>query len=410
MKYLIEKYNREDSLIIISSYPEKDVLYSKKVCAVGGFTKNVINQLPGHKIILTTTLGNKSDQVYEEKKNLIYRIFKRNHLISFIKLFFALGPFTNVKKILVQFEFSSFGDIKNTAIFPLLLLAIRLTGREIYFVFHQVIINLSDIAEYLGWRENDRRIRFYNLFLKLFYRIVIYLSKKTIVLEEEFKHRLLKIVNSSKIHVIAHGVDANLASIDKRLAKKKLGIQTNKPIILYFGYLTWYKGADLIRNIAIRNKKFYFIIAGGPSFTQKKKNHYVKYLKKFINLPTNVRLTGFVEEKKIPIYFSASDLVILPYRTMISSSGPLSLAFSFEKPVVLSNKLKAYIKSKDFRSNFIKSGLYTSQLFKDLNKNKKLDLNSKLKSKLIRFSKLMKNSRQYKVISNEYSNILKNGV
>lgn len=300
MKYLIEKYNREDSLIIISSYPEKDVLYSKKVCAVGGFTKNVINQLPGHKIILTTTLGNKSDQVYEEKKNLIYRIFKKNHLISFIKLFFAIGTFTNVKKILVQFEFSSFGDIKNTAIFPLLLLAIRLTGREIYFVFHQVIINLSDIAEYLGWRENDRRIRFYNLFLKLFYRIVIYLSKKTIVLEEEFKHRLLKIVNSSKIHVIAHGVDANLASIDKRLAKKKLGIQTNKPIILYFGYLTWYKRADLIRNIAIRNKKFYFIIAGGPSFTQKKKNHYVKYLKKFINLPTNVRLTGFVEEKKYP--------------------------------------------------------------------------------------------------------------
>lgn len=92
---------------------------------------------------------------------------------------------------------------------------------------------------------------------------------------------------------------------------------------------------------------------------------------------------------------------------MISSSGPLSLAFSFEKPVVLSNKLKAYIKSKDFRSNFIKSGLYTSQLFKDFNKNKKLDLNSKLKLKLIRFSKLMRNSRQYKEISNEYSNILK---
>src|SRR5450830_1783711 len=105
MKYLIEKYNRQDSLIVISSYPEKNARYSQKVCAVGGFTKNITDNLPGYKIIFTTKLGYKKNQVYEEKNSLIYRIFKRNGLFSFIKLFLAIKNFTNVKKVLIQFEF-----------------------------------------------------------------------------------------------------------------------------------------------------------------------------------------------------------------------------------------------------------------------------------------------------------------
>src|SRR3990167_9246645 len=101
MEYLIEKYNRQDSLIIISSYPEKNTRYSEKVCAVGGFTKNVADNLSCHKIIFTTKLGHKKDEVYQEKKSLIYRLFKRNSLTSFIKLFFAIIKFTNAKNVLI---------------------------------------------------------------------------------------------------------------------------------------------------------------------------------------------------------------------------------------------------------------------------------------------------------------------
>lgn len=406
MKYLIEKYNRQDSLIVISSYPEKNARYSQKVCAVGGFTKNITDNLPGYKIIFTTKLGYKKNQVYEEKNSLIYRIFKRNSLFSFIKLFLAIKNFTNVKKVLIQFEFSSFGDIFTTIFFPILLISLKLLGKKVYFVFHQVIFDLNGLTEYLGWEKNDWRLPFFNFFIKLFYKINVTLSEKTVVLEEEFKDRLSKITGqSNKISVIPHGVDTNLKIINQKLARKKLKIE-NKPTVLFFGYLTWYKGADLMIEIAKVNKNLNFIIAGGPSFTQKNKLHYQKYLKKFAVLPKNLKVTGFVKERQIPLYFSASDQVILPYRSMISSSGPLSLAFSFEKPTILSHKLKPYLKSRDFENSFLKTQLEEKSLFRDFKKNKKISLNNKLIAQLIQFSKLMKASRDYKKISKKYLNTL----
>jgi len=406
MKYLIEKYNRHDSLIVISSYPEKNTRYSQKVCAVGGFTKNITDNLPCHKIIFTTKLGYKKDEVYEEKNSLIYRIFKRNDLGSFIKLFLAIKKFTNVKKVLVQFEFSSFGDIYTTVLFPILLLSLKLLGKKVYFVFHQVIFDLNSLTEYLGWEKNDWRLPYFNFFLKLFYQTNIILSKKIIVLEEEFRQRLWKISDQSqKIAVIPHGVDTNLKIVDKKIARSKLKIENN-PTVLYFGYLTWYKGADLMIEIAKANKNYNFIIAGGSSFTQKNKSHYQKYLEKFNDLPKNLKITGFVKERQIPLYFSASDLVILPYRSMISSSGPLSLAFSFKKPVILSNKLQHYLKSKDFSNSLKTAGLTNIQLFNDFEKNKKINLNKKHISKLVEFSKMMKATRDYKKISKLYLNTL----
>jgi glycosyltransferase involved in cell wall biosynthesis len=406
MKYLIEKYNHQDSLIVISSYPEKNTRYSQKVCAVGGFTKNITDNLPGRKIIFTTKLGYKKDQIYQEKNSLVYRIFKRNSLLSFIKLFLSIRNFTYVKKVLIQFEFSSFGDIFTTIFFPILLICLKLLGKKIYFVFHQVIFDLNSLTEYLGWEKNDWRLPYFNFFLKLFYQVNVGLSERTIVLEEEFRQRLLKIIDQpQKIIVIPHGVDANLKKINRKVARKKLKIE-NKPTILFFGYLTWYKGADLMIEIAKANKKFNFIIAGGPSFTQKRKDHYQKYLHIFSVLPKNLKITGFVKERQIPLYFSAADQIILPYRSMISSSGPLSLAFSFEKPMILSKKLNPYIKSKDIKTNLKKSGLSEAGLFRGFEINKKIILDNKLNLRLIHFSKLMKTTRNYEKISKEYLNIL----
>jgi hypothetical protein len=84
----------------------------------------------------------------------------------------------------------------------------------------------------------------------------------------------------------------------------------------------------------------------------------------------------------------------------------LSLAYSFEKPMLLSNKLKPYLKSYDFKKNFKNVGLDEKILFNDFEKSKKIKLDTKLNLKLIKFSKLMKNSRNYKMISKKYQNTL----
>ena len=87
MKHLIEKYNSRENILLISSYPEKGVHYSQKVCAVGGFAKNTIEALQKKNsstryVVLTTTFNGKSE-IYEENNVLVIRLFKRNRISSY---------------------------------------------------------------------------------------------------------------------------------------------------------------------------------------------------------------------------------------------------------------------------------------------------------------------------------------
>lgn len=419
MKRLIEKYNQCENIIFISSYPEKNARYSAKVCAVGGFTKNTVDSFKSEPhlkkskyIILTTTTNRQKEEIYEEKKNLICRVFRRNKMSSYLDLLFSINKFTQVKTIIIQFEFASFGDTLITALFPLVLLYSKILGKKIILVVHQVVENLGEINGHLGWNKNDNRNILFNTTLKLFYKLLVNLSDKTVVLEEEFRNRLIKITgNSDKISVINHGVDTSLKIFSKNTARKKLKLPRNKFIFLYFGYLTWYKGADIFIQMANKNKNpnNYFILAGGPSFTQKNKPHYQKYLKQFNNLPKNTLLTGFVDEKNIPFYFSAADAVVLPYRTMISSSGPLSLVFSFEKPVLLSNNLKPYLKSKDFLESFKQTNLIKDDIFFSVIKNNFINEIAPVQLiKLSKFSQIMKLRRNYLNLAPFYLSLIRN--
>lgn len=413
MKKLIEKYNAENSILLISSFPEKGVKYSGKVCAVGGFAKNTIEALRkeflknGSQkkiIILTVTTNNK--EFYEENNTLICRVIERDNPLSYFEAVKLLSKFTNVKKTIIEFEFGSFGNITNAGFFLSIPFFLKLLGKEQYLVLHQIVDDLQTLMGHLGWRKKNFKVRLFNFLLQGYYKILGHLATRIIVLEDVFKKRLEKMIGfKDKTLVISHGVDTKLSILDKEKSRKALGLPQKKRIILYFGYLAWYKGADLFLNFAkkIKSNKYQFIIAGGPSFTSSSKVHYKTYLQKFEHLPKNITLTGFVPEDKINLYYSASDVVVLPYRTMMSSSGPLSLAFSFEKPVLLSKHLLSYSSSQDFKEALIKTGLNAKDLFFDLTKK---DFFSKLEAikadKLHHFSLLLRESRSYTNLAKKY--------
>lgn len=410
MSKLIEEYNQEDNFIVVSSYPEKGVKYSKKSCAVAGFAKNLIDQFKSQKVVVLTTKFGKKTEVYQDKKNLIIRFFRRNSPLSFLYLIYYLLFFNKAEKVLVQFEFASFGGTITSGLFILLPLVNKLLNKKTYFVFHQVLSETYELEYYFGWKKNDLKNLIFTPLLRLFYRIISFFSDQVVVLEQEFKQRLVNIgVKNDKIIVIPHGVDDSLKTFPMDAARARLHLPLHKKIILYFGYLTWYKGADIFVKMAKNdaNKKNYYVLAGGPSFSQKNKSHYKKYLKQFKNLPKNITLIGFVPEKQIPLYFSACDLVILPYRSMISSSGPLSLAFSFEKPVILSKKLIPYLSSIDFQKNLRLAGLSSKDIFFNSTKENCLDKNQPaLLRKLTQFSIVMKKTRSYKLLVNDYLRLI----
>lgn len=413
MEYLIEKYNQAKTIAVISSYPEKKSTYSKKVCAVGGFTKNTLGSFKNKKVVFTVKIS-KKEEIYEENNVLVFRILDRNNPLSILSLIRYIFKFNKIKNFLIEFEFGSFGNIEAVSAFLIAPFILKLLGKKQVVVVHQVINNLGTISGHLGWTDDDLRIAIFNPFLHLFYKLIYFLADSTVVTEQYLKKNLKKIIgNDEKIRIIPHGVDTKIKLLDKKKSRTILKLPKNKFILLYFGYLSWYKGADLFQEYArksLRNKRLLFIMAGGKSFTNKNKRHYKEYLDNFIKKPKDLVITGFVPENKINLYYSAADLIMAPYRVMMSSSGPISLSFSYEKPVILSRPLEDYFQSYDFKNALKILKLEKDDFIFDLNQEsfkKRLVWAKENLNKLADFSKLMKKKRAYGKISKQYLDLFK---
>lgn len=414
IKKIIDQFNQPNSLLVISSYPERGVTYSGRVCAVGGYAKNTIKSLnqeyknkgKNKKFIVFTVTTNGKEEVYKERNVLVIRCIKRNNLSSFISLIRWVLKFRKVRIGLVEFEFSSFGGTHMTVGILAFLGFLKLLGKKTILVLHHVLFDLGQLSGHVGLSGNNIATKFLELGLNEFYRFAGFFSFKVIVLEEEFRKRLSKVVDPQKISVIPHGVDTSLKLMSKKISRKKLNLSSKDFVLLFFGYLTWYKGIDsLLEKVGkfrVGKRKVKLLIAGGPSFTQRKKTHYRKFLQKIYSdgEKNNVLITGFVPEDKIRLYFSASDAVILPYRTFMSSSGPLSMAMSFGKPFLLSEALLPILNTYDFRQALN----YSSLTGRDT--QIKFSMSAKHMQKLAKLSKKMRAMRSFGKLSSSYIRII----
>lgn len=421
-KTVFEQYNSKDSLLVISAYPKRGEIYSKGVCAVSSFAKNTIlrlrNENPGRKIVVLTIDVNK-DKSYVEDDVLVIRCFKRNSPLSFISLLKEIFRFNKIKDVMIEFEFASFGDTLTTSLVAPFVFGLFLLRKNILLVIHQVLFDIRDLSGHIGIKPNNLKLNILNFGLKWFYFLLTLGAKKIVVLEEEFKKRLSKVTNLQKIHVISHGVDTDIKSVDRLKARKRFGIKNDEFVILYFGYLTWYKGVDfLISSLKdkkyINGKKIKLVIAGGTSFTQEQKIHYQRFIAKvdkLIKSSSNVIATGFVKEEDISPIFELSDLVVLPYRTFMSSSGPLSLAISYKKPFLISKSLLGLTKSTDIKKALGEANLRKSDIVFELSKESIIKsiafaMEPNISQKMLLFSKILNRERSFENLAKYYENIL----
>lgn len=423
MDKLFDAYNRGDSLLVVAGYPKKSELYSQGVCAVSSFTKNTLKTLqkenPGRKmVVLTMTLAG-NEEIYEEDGILIIRCITRNKIGSYFGLLRYLSKFNKIKSVLFEFEFASFGNTTMTSLLLLVVWAVKFMGKDVNLVVHQVLFDLRKIYGHIGLSRNNPILSFFSFGLPIFYFLLCLPAKNVIVLEDEFKQRLAELIGVKKIALIPHGVDTDIRNgTTKNEAKEQIGTKKGEFMILCFGYLTWYKGSDFVINAlkdikSINGRKIKLVMAGGSSFTQGEKPHYKKFADKVFksSRSENLVVTGFVEEKDIPLYFEAADLVILPYRVFMSSSGPLSLTFSFKRPFIMSTKLKKISESIDFKRAVDVLGIKESELFFNLNKDSLIktigsSMESQTMEKLEKLSAILNETRSFKNLGRSYDEIL----
>lgn len=143
-----------------------------------------------------------------------------------------------------------------------------------------------------------------------------------------------KIFRSSLPIYDCYGFDSSLSKSD---ARKKLGIEDDKKVLLFFGYIRPYKGLMHLINampILLKEDEKYFLLIVGEFYEGKDK--YFERIKE-LNLNKNVLIIDeFVPNEEVGIYYSASDVVVLPYNSA-TQSGILNIAYGFKKPVVVTN-------------------------------------------------------------------------
>lgn|SRR3989338_6339047 len=413
-----------EKLLLISPFPSKRGIYDNQYSALASFAKNTIESLINKKknlkvLVLADRIPQGKD--WKSKNVKVSRVWSRNNILTYIPLIREVLINKSYQKILIELEWGFFGrNPLILALWPFYLLFLKILRKDITIVMHGIAVDFMKLSPQLGLEKKSLTSRLLNIGIKLFYWAIISLSTKVIVLEKYFADLINSYYRSDKASFIPHGVDSRTSHISKTSARKKLEIDNKSFVILNFGFINWYKGSDLIVDIfqkfitglPFRKRKIHLIMAGGVSNIHHQDRYYRKFTQKILEkvaVTPEIKLTGFLPEKDIGTYFVASDLVILPYRLFISSSGPLSFALSYKKPFLLSRNLSGYFQSPDFREGLIKVKLNAKDLLFDFNSADFIRSLKRIRKKLIkvkRLSNYLYNQRKWVNVASTYISLL----
>jgi glycosyltransferase involved in cell wall biosynthesis len=119
---------------------------------------------------------------------------------------------------------------------------------------------------------------------------------------------------------------------DRGAARVKLGLEG--PVILFFGYIRAYKGlADLIEAMPQIVERLPLTLLVVGEFYEAR-DAYDRRIRK-LEIGKHIRIVDeYVPNEDVEIYFKASDLCVLPYRSA-TQSAIVQTAYGFSKPVVV---------------------------------------------------------------------------
>lgn len=409
-------FNRPDTLLAISLYPKKGETYSSGTTGVASYSKNVLTHLNRPVIVLADII--KKPQTYLEKNTFVSRTFTPGHNRLWIQLLQSVKSFPRVKTILIQYDFSMYGSIITSGLVIPFIALLRLMGKDVHIVSHHVVTDVNKLSGHMGLSTSlfdQIKAMILNAGFFIFYLFLGLFSNSIIVLEKTLEDKLEGIVSRHKVVTVPHAVDTNLRRINRREARKLLGIPQKQQVVLFFGFVNWFKGADFFAE-AFQNyskllgKDTKFIIAGGESATLKKQSYYQTYFKNLLKTVYNskkVSITGYVPQEKIKQYFSAADIVIFPYRHFMCASGVLSLVFSYRVPFIISNSISHMLDAEDFKAALNAGNLTKDQMSFELKRESLVKLTEKvlrngLKKKLVKMGSYMREQRSFKKTADLY--------
>lgn len=416
----VDQFNSPDNVIIVASYPgrtdrsvaEIDAIASYTDHFAGSFCKELASR--GKRLIIIAQKIAGHETWYQEKNMLVIRTWEKDSFLCFPQILAVLSLFSHVRQTLVQFEFHQFGGNRTTLVFPFFLASLRLLRKSVTIVLHQVVADLETLSGHINIEKQTVKYALFQTALRLFYIPIAHIPQTVVVHNTILKDRLFALTGRNDIVVIPHGLGAIKEHLAKERARKRLGIPKNVYVVMTFGFIAWYKGTDWIAKTFARKAKMthmQLLIAGGASPNLKGQKHYRSFLAGLSETAKakNITVSGFVKDADIPAYYAAADMVVLPYRTLMSSSGPLAMAIAFKKPFLVSEALAPYMKDTDFKTAMKTAGLTKDDLVFSLSDRsfwKQLKHGKRISTALKHVSAHLYTERSWVSVSKRFADLL----
>jgi len=261
--------------------------------------------------------GKITDQSFTIKANEnvnIERLISWYNPLSWIKA--GLKPKTDV----IHFHWWTF------YLFPIfftIILILKIRGKKIICETHNILGHETSLID---------------VFLT---KIIFKLPDCFMVHTEDSKKKLMEWFDIKKeISIIPLGLPAFYLNkkISKTQAREYLNLKSKDRVLLFFGNIREYKGLkSLIKAFSIVTKQandVKLIIAGHPWVDWQEYQNLINELKLEKHIQKYLK---FVPTSEVKYFFSACDLVILPYKSFDAQSGPGRISLLFHKPLIVTN-------------------------------------------------------------------------
>jgi glycosyltransferase involved in cell wall biosynthesis len=153
-----------------------------------------------------------------------------------------------------------------------------------------------------------------------------------VAMAEAVRNDILTLCPEAKVALMPHPLYDHFGdSLARDEARSRLGLPADARVLLFFGLIREYKGLDLlIEAFGKLDPRHHLVIAGEPygDFGDYQKQIDASPLKANIHLHPR-----FITDAEVPVFFSAADVAVLPYRSA-TQSGITAVAFHFGVPVI----------------------------------------------------------------------------
>ncbi|MCW3119161.1 MAG: glycosyl transferase family 1 [Chitinophagaceae bacterium] len=173
---------------------------------------------------------------------------------------------------------------------------------------------------------------------RLFTRYFLKSCDAFITMSDKVLRDLRQFEKTKPAQLVSHPLYDNFGEIiSKEEARKKLGVGSQEPIVLFFGFIRKYKGLDLLfeamSDERIKKSGIKLLVAG--EFYEDARP-FEEQIEKLGIRDQVILKTAFIPDSEVKYYLCASDAVIQPYRHA-TQSGVTPLAYHFEKPMLVTN-------------------------------------------------------------------------